>query len=563
MNRVMTYLGPLGLGALLAGVLLRMLAPDQENFWTASLLVGLSLTIVYLGTKWKELANLTRQRGARYGANLGILIALVAGIIIAINYLANRHSKRLDLTATQQYTLSDQAVSVLSNLDRDLHITVFNRKDQAQVALDLLDQFRYQSNRITVEVVDQEAEPAKAARYRTSTEANIPFGTIVIDSGEKVERVSVAAEQDVINGIIRVIKEGKKKIYFIEGHGEKSVDETATGLSIVKTKLEESNYEIGEFLPLQSMQEGRILVPPDAAALAIVGPQRDYLPAETEMLREHLEGGGKVLFLLDPENQGAKPNLVAMLNDIGVRAGNDVVIDASGVGQLFGFGPEVPLVASYSTHTITQKFANVPTVYPFVRSVQGADTPPEGVSVTTLVSSSDNSWAEDDFDALSQGQVSPDEGERTGPLSLAVAVTVAVEQPASEDLAEKAAGDEGTESPDSPDSSGDASEAAAEPEGENAPEEGPREGRAVVIGDSDFISNALAGAPVANLDLFLNMVSWITEDEDLISIRPREPQDRRIFMNQQQQKNVAYLSLLFIPVAVLITGTIVWWGRRQ
>jgi ABC-type uncharacterized transport system involved in gliding motility auxiliary subunit len=68
---------------------------------------------------------------------------------------------------------------------------------------------------------------------------------------------------------------------------------------------------------------------------------------------------------------------------------------------------------------------------------------------------------------------------------------------------------------------------------------------------------------VANLDLFLNMVNWITEDEDLISIRPRDAEDRRIFMNEQQQKNVAYLSLLFIPLAVLITGTIVWWGRRQ
>jgi ABC-type uncharacterized transport system involved in gliding motility auxiliary subunit len=59
------------------------------------------------------------------------------------------------------------------------------------------------------------------------------------------------------------------------------------------------------------------------------------------------------------------------------------------------------------------------------------------------------------------------------------------------------------------------------------------------------------------------MVNWITEDEDLISIRPREPEDRRIFMNQQQQKNVAYLSLLFIPALVLVTGTIVWWGRRE
>lgn len=554
MHRVMTYLAPLGWGALLAGVLLRMLAPEKENFWTTAILVGLVLSLVHLGTHWKDVVDIARRRGARYGANVGVLIAVVAGIIVAVNYLSDRHNRRWDLTATQQFTLSEQAVNVLSNLDRDLKIVVFNRRDQAQDALDLLDQFRYHSDRITMEVIDQEAEPARAAVYRTSTEANIPFGTVIIDSGDKVERVTVATEQDVINGIIRVIKEGTKKIYFIEGHGEKNVEDTATGLSIIKTKLEESNYEVAKFHPLESMQEGRILIPSDAAALAVVGPQRDYLPAEVDMLREYLNGGGKVLFLLDPENQGEKPNLVAMLRDFGVRLGDDVVIDASGVGQLFGFGPEVPLVASYSMHAITEKFGNVPTVYPFVRSVEEADSPPEGVSVTTLVSSSDNSWAETDFDMLAEGQVSPDEGEKTGPISLAVAVTVDVEQPA--ETAE--AGEDG-------EGSAGSSEEAAESEAASAEEatpEGPQEGRAVVVGDSDFVSDALAGAPVANLDLFLNMVNWISQDEDLISIRPREPEDRRIFMNQQQQKNVAYLSLLFLPALVLITGTIVWWGRR-
>ena len=554
MNRIMAYLGPIGFGALLAGILLRMLTPDKENIWAISLLVGLSLSVIYLGTKWRELTTLAGRRGTRYGANLGVLVAIVASIIVGINYVASRHAKRWDLTATQQYTLSDQAVSVLNNLDRDLQITVFNRKDQAQAALDLLDQFKYESSHISVEVVDQEAEPAKAAKYRTSTEANIPFGTIVIDSGEKVERVTTATEEDVINGIIRVIKEGKKKIYFIEGHGEKNVEESATGLSIIRRKLEDSNYEVDKFIPLQSMQEGRILVPADAAALAIVGPQRDYLPAEIDMLRDYLKSGGKILFLIDPENQGEKPNLVALLNDFGVRADDDVVIDASGVGQLFGFGPEVPLVANYSTHAITQKFANVPTVYPFVRSVEAADTTPDGVTVMTLVRSSDNSWAETDFEELTQGRVSPGEDERTGPLSLAVAVTVHVNKPSTSNESE------GTESADSSDAGDAASE--TEPTDTEAAE-APTEGRAVVVGDSDFVSDALAGAPVANLDLFLNMVNWITQDEDLISIRPKQPEDRRIFMNQQQQKNVAYLSLIFIPALVLVMGTIVWWGRRQ
>jgi ABC-type uncharacterized transport system involved in gliding motility auxiliary subunit len=548
MKRAIPYLGSIAWGVLLAGVLLRMFQPDRERIWASFILVGLVLAIFYLGTRWRDLLALARKRGARYGANLGLMILLVAVIVAGINYLANRHNKRWDLTVSKQYTLSDQAVKILSNLDRDLNVIIFDRKDNAQVALDLLTEFGYHSKRISVEVVDQEAEPAKAGQYRTSTEANIPFGTIVIDAGDKVERVGVATEQELTNAIIKVIKEGKKKIYFVEGHGEKDIDDTGTGVSIIKTKLEESNYEVDKFHPLQSMKEGKIHLPEDATALVIAGPQRDYLPAEIDTLRSYLNEGGKVLFLIDPENQGAKPNLVALLEEFNLELGDNVVIDVSGVGQLFGFGPEVPLVASYSSHPITEKFANAPTVYPFVRTVESSDDSVEGVTVTTLVSSSPNSWAEQDFDDLAKGEVRPDEDERPGPLDLAAAVTIEVEEPKSEE-------DPGEEGPDGGEGGNDQQADDEEPEV-------TRQGRAVVVGDSDFITDGLVGAPVANLDLFVNMVNWIAEDEDLISIRPREPEDRRIFMNAQQQKNVFYLSLLIIPGLVLVAGISVWWGRR-
>jgi ABC-type uncharacterized transport system involved in gliding motility auxiliary subunit len=83
-----------------------------------------------------------------------------------------------------------------------------------------------------------------------------------------------------------------------------------------------------------------------------------------------------------------------------------------------------------------------------------------------------------------------------------------------------------------------------------------------VVGDSDFITNELASAPVLNSDLFLNMVNWAAEDEDLISIRPREPEDRRIFLEPFQMTNVLLFSLLLVPGLLLVTGISVWWGRR-
>ena len=133
-------------------------------------------------------------------------IVCVSGVVVvAINYLANRHNKRWDLTAAKQFTLSDQTMKILGNLDHDLSVVILDRSDRAAPARELLDQYRYYSDRVSVEVVDQEAQPARAARYQTATETTIPFGTIVIDGGERQERVSSATEQDITNAIIIAI----------------------------------------------------------------------------------------------------------------------------------------------------------------------------------------------------------------------------------------------------------------------------------------------------------------------------------------------------------------------
>jgi ABC-type uncharacterized transport system involved in gliding motility auxiliary subunit len=230
------------------------------------------------------------------------------------------------------------------------------------------------------------------------------------------------------------------------------------------------------------------------------------------------------------------------MNELGVDVGQNVVIDVSGVGQLFGFGPEVPLVTSYGFHAITERMANLATVYPVVRTVGSADSTPEGITVTDLLTTSENSWAEENLEDLSEG-VQPDEGEMTGSLPIGVAVTIELDEDTKAEETESSQEDESDVSEDT--------DSLPKPEG-----------RVVVVGDSDFIVNNLIQAPIGNRDLFLNMVNWVAEDEDLISVRPREAEDRRVFMSAQQQRNVGYLSLLFIPGIVLLTGISVWWGRR-
>ena len=86
-------------------------------------------------------------------------------------------------------------------------------------------------------------------------------------------------------------------------------------------------------------------------------------------------------------------------------------------------------------------------------------------------------------------------------------------------------------------------------------------GRFVVVGSSSWVANTylrLAG----NRDLFLNMMNWLSADEDLISIRPKEPEDRRLNMTRNQMAVVFYSSVLGIPLLILFAGISVWWKRR-
>jgi len=62
--------------------------------------------------------------------------------------------------------------------------------------------------------------------------------------------------------------------------------------------------------------------------------------------------------------------------------------------------------------------------------------------------------------------------------------------------------------------------------------------------------------------MFMNMMNWLSSDEDLISIRPKEPEDRRLTLTSRQMKTVFYTSVIFLPLLALASGIGVWWRRR-
>lgn len=546
-------------------------------------------------------AALTR-RSAREGANTGVTALLLLGVVVGVNYLADRRNTTWDTTAGGRFTLAPQTLRILESLDREVRLVVLDQPRAAAGTVELFEQYADRSEWIDWEVIDQEAEPARARAYRAAAEAGIPFGTVVVASGDRQERVAAPQEQDLTNAIVRLLRDETKKIYFTTGHRERSLDESgAGGLSAIRSRLEEANYAVAELSLLETAASGAITLPEDAAAVVVPGPERDLLPAEAEALADHLRSGGKAMLLLDPPGPEAaddRTRLLDLAGEFGVTPAGDVVIDASGVGQLFGFGVEAPLAGSYGFHSITRGFETVATVFPLAQSLIAPELGdrPEGLTLSELVQTSDASWGERDADELESGEVTADDEDREGPLTLAWAVRIAREgaggtaapgeptaaeppagddgggvapappegspAPAAEPGEEETAGergDSGGEESDEPPNSREA-ESGETDSGDPAPPD--PDGRLVVVGDTDFIANDLALSPLGNADLFLNMVHWLTEDENLIAIRARDPEDRRITMTAGQLRNLVLLALVFLPGFFLVWGVAVWWSRR-
>lgn len=550
LKTVFGLLGWLGTALVLAAVAIRFLRPAWQpaGYWLA--VAGLVCVLLYLLGQWREFARLFGRRQARYGALAMTSVVLVLGILAAINYLGSRHSKRWDLTAGQQFTLSDQTRRVLRELPEPVKAIVFAREDDFGRFRNRLTEYEHATDRLSVEYVDVDKNPARARQYEIQS-----YGTVVFEYQGRIERVVSDAEQELTNALIKAVEGTEPVVYFVQGHGEKDPNSAEReGYNAVREALGGDNYQV-ETLVLAQQAD----VPENASVLVVAGPRTDFLPTEIEALKRYLNKGGKLLLLLDPPDRAdAAPlaSLIALAREWGIDVGNDVVVDVSGIGQLLGTDASVPVAATYPSHAITERF-NVLTAYPLARSVSPVSGGADGRLAQTFVETSRQSWAETDVRALmASGQVSLDEkaGDRPGPVSIAAAVSVTAPEaeqadgtPAADD---EPAGEQEAAAEDDP--------AKDEAEEADAPK---RETRVAVIGDSDFAANFAAGIQ-GNRDLFLNTVSWLAQQESLIAIRPREPEDRRITLTADQQQRILWISLVMIPGLVLGTGVYTWWRRR-
>jgi ABC-type uncharacterized transport system involved in gliding motility auxiliary subunit len=201
-----------------------------------------------------------------------------------------------------------------------------------------------------------------------------------------------------------------------------------------------------------------------------------------------------------------------VLDSWGVKMDKDLVLDLSGVGQLFGLGPELPIVTKYQSHAIVNDMKDQATGFPIVRSMQVSNG--DKTMVSALFSTTDDAVATENLKAPN--------------------VNVKAAKPGARILAAAGTYTSGKEN---------------------------GNGRFVVVGTSRWIGNGFLTFN-GNRDLYLNMLNWLSSDEDLISIRPKDPEDRRLNMNPRQATMLFYGSVVLLPLAIIVAGVGVWWKRR-
>jgi ABC-type uncharacterized transport system involved in gliding motility auxiliary subunit len=505
-SRFAPTIGILGASLGVAGLVVYSVAPDK--LWLVSLCEGLALVclIGFFVLHFETVKAFSTRRSTRLGANSLLMVALFAGILVIVNFLAARHAKQWDFSETQHFTLSPQTHRVLRGLAREVKVTVFSqeRSPSFNTYRDLLTSYRSQSDRLRVEFVDPERRPALARQHGVTR-----TDTAVFESGAQTSRVTTASEAELTGALIRVSKDARKRIVFLEGHGERSLaDQDKGGFSLVKAALEKQGYDVGTLSLLQERA-----VPENVSVLVLAGPRRPVTKEERERIGAHVDGGGRLLIMLDPQ---AEAGLEPLLAQWGVEAGRGVLIDVK--DRLAQGDLTALMVRTFTEHEITHDFTFA-VLFPYSRHLSFQENSGKGWEIVPLARTSANSWAETD----PNGRVySFNEGrDIRGPLPLAAALTP-----------------------------------------QKAPPEGRQKAAVVVVGNSAFASNAYINFP-GNTDFLLHALGWLAEERDLISITPKEPALRPFIPSPAQERTLLYVQVLLLPAVTVFWGLATWRRRKR
>lgn len=450
----------------------------------------------------------TRRLRLRLLAQNSLFVVLLVTLAMLLAYLTREYRTEWDVTRSGRNTLSAATLEALGQLEGPLRITAYAvtvDASGANVHKRIEDRLRaYQRAKadITLTFVDPREQPklAEAAGLRTPNE-------LVIEYRKRTEHLAVADfnEQEFVNLLMRLARGADSLLLWLDGHGERRWNGEANhDLGDFGSHLQQRGFRMNS-INLAVAQD----VPANAAALVIASPQADLVPAEVEKIKRYLDGGGNLLWLLDPEPlRGLQP----IAEVLGLVLTDGTIVDFEVKPRS---GPPVFAIgaaANYGRHPITNGF-RMNTLFPHARQIGTADN--GDWRATLLVDVAPRGWVE--AGKLDQNVSFDKSRDIPGPVPVAQAF-------------ERTVGD--------------------------------RQQRVVVVGSGQFLANSFLGNG-GNLDFGVNVVNWLTGAERMISIQPRPAVDASLELDQVSLYLIAFTFLLGLPLAFAVTGAVIWWRRRK
>lgn len=446
-----------------------------------------------------------QSKRTRLQSRLNSLLSLVLVLALfgLIAWASTQYTIERDWTRVGRHTLSDASIQLLDQLEQPISITAYARDDkQLRDAIkNFVDRYQRIKPDISLNFINPELVPDQVRELGISVN-----GELIVEYGERSEHVKNISEESLTNAMQRLARGAERLLVFMNGHGERSPLKDANhDLSAWAQQLETSGFRI-QSINFNSTRS----LPHETSVLVLAGPEIDLFPGEIEVIREHIDNGGNLLWLSDP---GEQHGLEQLTSDLGIKLQPGVVIDFA--GQMLGINDPTMVLTTpglYGDSPITEGF-DYASIYPLaggIAPVAGSEW-----TATPFVTSGDHTWLE--TGELTE-EVSFDQAsEQQGPITIALTLTRELEQ-----------GDQ----------------------------------RIAVVADGDFLSNTYYQNG-GNLELGNRIVNWLSADDELISIPSNTTPDTSLQLSNTAAIIIGFGFLLVLPSGLFAAGLIIWWRRRK
>jgi len=431
-----------------------------------------------------------------------VFVILFLAIVGMLAWLSTRYAYTTDWTASGRNSLSSASITLLETIPDQVNITAFVRtSEEREYVRQVITRYQAFKDDIRLKFVNPDTDPQLTRDMGITNPLEL-----VIQHGNRSQNVANVTEQTITNALQRVARSSDKFIVFLTGHGERKIDGQANhDLRALNQQLENRGLRAQTINLVDTPQ-----IPDNTAVLVIAGPSVALLPGEISIIKNWLENGGNLLWLAEPGNSlfGLEP--VAEYLDIEFHPGT--IVDPT--TQLFGIAdPRMSIVSSYNIHPVTENFTTM-TLFPQAVSIELNNENSEWLA-RSLLQSAPGSWSET---GEMKGELALDEGDDiAGPLTIVAALTR---------------------------------------------EREAREQRVIVVGDGDFLSNSYLGN-VGNLDLGMNIINWLSNQDNFISIPVKTSNDIVLQISPTVAALIGFGFWLILPIALLTTGIIIWLRRRR